>query len=987
MIDLGTGPHVFALPPGVDFARELVRGLHARMPGQPPEAIARVTIYLNTERMRRRVVEAFGDAGAGFLPRITLVTDLARDPSLDLPAPGDALSRRLTLMRLIAPLLQGGAAAGMPVAPESALYDTADTLAALADEMQGEDVGIDRLEALDFGTLSAHWQRSLGFLRLAAPVILDPSAPEALRRRAVEEMARKWSEIPPAGPVIVAGSTGSRGTTKALMQAVAGMPQGAVVLPGVDPHMPADVWDHLLAGLAAEDHPQTRFALLGAALGFHPADIRSWTDGPLHRAADRAPLISLALRPAPVTDQWLRDGPDLGDLVVRSEGLTLIEAPDPRAEALSIAVLMRASVEEGKRVALITPDRVLTRRVAASLEGWGLKADDSGGLPLNQTAPGRLLRHVVQAMEAPLPVDRLFILLSHPLTASEGNARGPHLLLTRELGLHLRRHGPLIPLPQTIRDWAADKGRDRIWADWVAGLLDLLTPVEGPQPLAHHAARHLTLVEALARGPGNATGTGELWLEDPGIAARALMAKLEAAAAAGDPCTTHGYGRLFDALISGETVRDPVQAHPLLSILGTLEARVECPDRVILAGLNEGSWPRQPAPDPWMNRQMRQRAGLLLPDRQIGLSAHDFQQAMAMGEVVLTRAKRDADAQTVPSRWVNRLTNLLDGLPDQRGPAALTAMRDRGAYWLGLAARLDRPAETVPAAPRPSPAPPLFARPRELSVTGIETLIRNPFEIYARHILRLYPLRPLRPQPDMRDRGTIYHAVLSDYARTRAMGEQRDAAIARLLRLGEAHLAAEVASPSQRLQWMALLERAAPHLVDQDAEMGGWPVLSETPGSMRLDPHDFTLTARPDRIDVMEDGETYRVVDFKTGSLPSNPQIKAFRKQLILTAMIVEQGGFADLGPAPVAEVRYLRINDSGKLSHQVEAEKLNLSEERAKLLQLIGHYLVRTKGYTARRAPELMSDASDYDHLSRLGEWDETMAPEPVIVGDRDAQ
>lgn len=985
MIDLGAGPRVFALPPGVDFARELVRGLKIRMAGQPPQSMARVTLFLNTERMRRRVVDAFGAAGAGFLPRMVLVTDLARDPDLDLPQPGEALSRRLTLMRLIAPLLQGGAEAGMPVAPESALYDTADSLAALVDEMQGEGVGIDRLEAMDFGNLSAHWQRSLAFLRLAAPVILDPAAPEALRRQAVTELMRKWAEAP-SGPVIVAGSTGSRGTTKALMQAVAALPQGAVVLPGVDPDMPADVWDHLTHSPAAEDHPQTRFALLADVLGIHPSDFRPWTDA-APQAAHRSPLISLALRPAPVTDGWLREGPGLGDLRRRTQGLTLIEAPDPRSEALAIATLMRASVDEGKRTALITPDRVLTRRVAAALERWGLRADDSGGRPLNQTAPGRLLRHLVQAMQAPLPVDRLIVLLSHPLTATEGGDRGPHLRLTRELSLYLRRHGPLIPTPNTLRDWAVVEKRDPVWTEWVAGLLEEMAPLLGKQPLASHIDRHLVLAETLARGPGSSTGSGGLWQEEPGLAARALMDRLAKAAAHGDPCTAHGYARLFDALIADGTVRDPLLAHPLLSILGTLEARVECPDRVILAGLNEGSWPRMAAPDPWMNRQMRQRAGLLLPDRQIGLSAHDFQQAMGAGEVILTRAQRGADAPTVPSRWVNRLTNLLDGLPGQGGKDALNDMRQRGAEWLALAAGLDPVTGTANPAPRPSPTPPLAARPRELPVTGIETLIRNPYEIYARRILRLNALRPLRPQPDAKDRGTIYHAVLSQYAKGRTTGESRDAAIARMLALGAAHLEAEVASPSQRLQWMSLLERAAPHLVDQDAQLGGWPVLSETKGAMRLDPHDFTLTARPDRIDLMADGETYRVVDFKTGNLPSEKQIKAFRKQLVLTAMIVEQGGFSDLGSAPVAEVAYLRINDSGTLARKLEAEKLGLSEERARLLSLIGHYQSRAQGYTARRAPELMTDPSDYDHLSRFGEWDDTQGPTRIIVGGPDAE
>lgn len=44
---------VYALPPGVDFPRALVAGLRARFADKPPEALARVTLYLNSGRMRR----------------------------------------------------------------------------------------------------------------------------------------------------------------------------------------------------------------------------------------------------------------------------------------------------------------------------------------------------------------------------------------------------------------------------------------------------------------------------------------------------------------------------------------------------------------------------------------------------------------------------------------------------------------------------------------------------------------------------------------------------------------------------------------------------------------------------------------------------------------------------------------------------------------------------------------------------------------------
>jgi len=77
MFDPGAGHRLFALPPGCDFPAELARGLIARMAGQPPEAMARVTLFVNTQRMRRRIGALLAAEGARFLPRLRLVTDLA----------------------------------------------------------------------------------------------------------------------------------------------------------------------------------------------------------------------------------------------------------------------------------------------------------------------------------------------------------------------------------------------------------------------------------------------------------------------------------------------------------------------------------------------------------------------------------------------------------------------------------------------------------------------------------------------------------------------------------------------------------------------------------------------------------------------------------------------------------------------------------------------------------------------------------------------
>lgn len=980
------GPRLFDLPPGADFPQELVTGLIERMSNHPPEAMARVELYLNTTRMRRRVTELFQQQGTRLLPRLRLITELADQPGLALPPAIPPLRRRLELAQLIAALLD----AQPDLAPRHALYDLADSLAALMAEMHVEGLHPGTLAALDVSNHAAHWARTQAFLGIVSQ-FFDTAAPpeaEARLRMATDLIATRWAATPPANPILIAGSTGSRGTTLRLMELVARLPQGALILPGFDRDMPAAVWDRMDDALTAEDHPQYRFRRLLDRLDLTPAAIKPWRDTPPPAPARNA-LVSLALRPAPVTDQWLTDGPGLADLPQATRDLTLIEAPSTRIEALAIALILREAAETGTTAALITPDRNLTRQVTAALDRWTILPDDSAGRPLALSPPGRFLRQIARLLGQKLTADQLLALLKHPLTASGGD-RGTHLRLTRDLELTLRRHGPVFPTGADLATWAASRPDPQAaaWAAMLASVIDRFEPVP-TLPLAHLVHLHRDLAERLARGTA-ADGSGGLWDKEAGTSAQATFQTLQDESPHGGQFHPAEYADLFEAIFAAGEVREAVQAHPRIMIWGTLEARVQGADLVILGGLNDGIWPKTPEPDPWLNRKMRKEAGLLLPERQIGLSAHDFQQAIAAPRVVLTRATRDAEAQTVPSRWLNRLENLMAGLPGLNGTAALAEMRTRGTAWVQMARTLDRPTPEITENPRfkparrPAPRPPLAARPERLSLTEITRLIRDPYAIYARHVLKLRPLDPLRAAPDPRDRGSILHDILERFVRARPEAETREAARARLLSTAAEVLATGTPFPAARLMWLARLERAAGHFLTQDAKHGGAPVVLETPGALRLDPPGFTLTGKPDRIDALPDGRMH-LIDYKTGAPPTERQQEVYEKQLRLTAAMVERGGFEGLGPREVASFSYIGLGSGEKAVETLRAA-VDLDAEWQRFTRLITRYAQRATGYTARRAIFTERIEGDYDHLARYGEWQMTDHACPQDVGEEDS-
>ena len=953
------GPRLFAVPPGADFAAELARGLRARLADAPPEALARVELTLNTRRAARAVTAAFEDQGgaATFLPRIRTFDDLADDPLAEAAPAVDPVRRMLTLTRLVAAFLERRPDLGPPAAaPALAL-----ALGRLMDEAAREGVALEALDAAAPPEHARHWETTLEFLRIVRevwPAILAEQEggaleAEARRRLAAERQARAWAEAPPAHPVIAAGSTGSRAPTAMILRAVAQAPQGAVVLPGFDPALASEVWAAI-----GDEHPWAGFRRLLDGLGAAPGDVAWWTDGDAAHAPRRR-LIAQALRPAPVTDDWRAALPGLrAEAAAATGGLTLLEAPDARREAAAIALALREAVETpGRRAALITPDRGLARRVSAALARWGIEPDDSGGRPLPLTPPGVFLRLVADAAFAPFEAVALLALLKHPLCAA-GPGRGAHLRAVRRYEIAvLRRRPDLASLAACAQAAAADAA----FAPLAGAFARLMALQAAPLELAAMAAAHLDCAQALA---GDA-----LWDKAAGVAARAAADGFAAAAAVYGPCAARAYPPLFAAALGGEAREEAFRPDPRVAIWGPLEARMQTADLVILGGLNEGVWPGPPAPDPWLSRPMRARVGLPAPERAMGLGAHDMLSAACGRAVILSRALRSGGAPTTRSRWLERLVTLTRGVD----AGALAAMTARGARLLALVDPLERPAASAPPEPRPAPQPPVALRPDALSVTQVETLIRDPYAIYAQKVLRLKRLDPVGRAPDARDRGMILHDVMARFA-TGDAGDLAAALAGAAALLDDAPL-----PPALRRLWRARLDRLAPTLLREEARRRalGAPRV-EVKGVLAA--FGFTLTARADRID-LRDGGRAALYDYKTGAIPSDPQIQAFAKQLPLEAAIAQAGGYEGLGAVAVVEMAHVSLG-GGKgagAAKPVKDDPAALAAEAwAGLLRLMAAYARPDTGYPARARPKHIAYASDYDHLARYGEWEDGDMAQP---------
>lgn len=1017
---------LYTIPPSAPFLSALARAVLSGdlpLPGgdrPDPLVLPLTTIYLPTRRAARALREAFlAEAGseALLLPRIRALGDADEEAAIILDA-GDAegddgeagapaispLARRLALMRLVMAYRHRSAPDASGVDLDTVRWDVtagqasslAADLARLMDAVETEGVDLSALDAIVPDDLATHWESTVEFLKIVTehwPRYLADNglvSPVERRNALMAREAKRLAQGSPH-PVIAAGSTGTVPATARLLKVIASLPNGAVVLPGLDLALDEDSW----ASLADHpEHPQAGMAELLRKLDATRADV-AYVPGraPGTAASARLKLVSEALRPAGTTEHWqaligsARTGGRQTDLAAALDGINLVVAPTAHDEAEAIALILRSCVEEpGKTAALVTPDRVLARRVAARMKSYGLDIDDSAGTPVARTLPGAFLELILDAVSDNFAPPALMALLKHPLTrlgrrpwqirtAPRALERGAFRDVYVGEGLAGARAAITAPPIEPSRRRRSLKPYERdaalaLIADLEAAFAPLiaLSADGASRGAAELAEAHAAVAEALAR---DASGeSSHLWSGDAGEALTVLLAELIAAVSSLH-ITASDYPSFYRSLVANQAVRPRASAHPRLFIWGPLEARLQQPDLVILGSLNEGVWPRPPEAGPWLSRPLRAKLGLSPPERRTGLAAHDFAQALGASTIYLTRAEKVDGVPTVPSRWLQRLAALASatGLAEGLQPAL---------PFVAWARERDTVPAFAPAAP-PSPRPPAHARPRGLSVTRIEKWIANPYEIFAKDILGLEPLKPLGCEPDAALRGSIIHSVLHQFAAAHPNVLPADIE-SELIKLAERHFAELGGAPSVEAFWRPHFERFARWFAaTEPARRASIASMhTEVRGALQLPGLDFKLTARADRIDIGEDG-TVTIYDYKTGKAPIAKHVdELFAPQLALEAAIAEDGGFADLGKLHVADLRYIEASGRDEGGEERAACNSSASTLAAKALEdlaaLVKRYADPGMPYEVKRrkAPAFarVYDYDAYEHLARVKEW-----------------
>lgn len=980
-----TRPALFNIPAHRAFSDALAAGIIAQHGGDAM-ALAQGMILLPTNRAIRAVSDAFVRRSGGglLLPRLVAIgdPDLGEQAggALDPLGEGDAIPPAITPMRrqmILARMVQQ--ASGQPIDAAQAIK-LGQALGAVLDQMQVERVAITALADLSLSDeLSGHWQRSLDLFS-----ILIRRWPEELarlglidladrRNRLFDRLAARWGIEPPSGFVIAAGIATTAPAVASLLRRIATLPRGNVVFAGLDQEMGEDAWDAIgpfpadpITGRAPaghETHPQYALKLLLDRMSATREDVALWRWGSEHDArAVRGRNISNAMLPPRLTSRWR----DLKTADRSLGGVEALEVATPGEEAQAIAIALREAIETpGRTAALVTPDRQLATRVSAHLARWGIAADDSAGVPLSRLPPGTLLIALAEAVAERFAPVALLTLLKHPLVM-RGEERLPWLEGVRGLDLLLRGPRPPAGLQGIDMLLAEREGEDRqrnlraAVLQWWQTARTLLLPLE---QILTSAPNFLTQLATIRDRAGALTGDA-VWAGAQGRAAADLFAEMEQAVAEGpQQADIRSLPVLLDHLLGGVSVRPVQGGHPRIAILGLIEAQLVQADVMILGGLNEGTWPGLPSPDPWLAPRIRRELGLPGLESRIGRAAHDFASALGAPHVLITRAKRGASGPAVASRFWLRLKAMA-------GPQWKSADR-----YAALAHALDRPAVHKPSR-RPAPVPPASVRPKLIPVTDVDRLKADPYAFYAKRILRLNRLDPIDADAGPAWRGTAVHEILQHWAEAGRDPADLEARARAMFDRPDVH-------PLLKALWQPRLIEAIRWIAAEVAadQAAGRTILAvESDG--RADIAGVTLSGKADRIDRMPDG-SLAIVDYKTGKPPSAKQVRAgYSLQLGLLGLIAEQGGFAAVdGDRRAGCFEYWSLakkNDAfgyrdspvdpmGKRDKIVTADFTSFVHARFE--EVAAAYLTGQAPFDAQVNPEVAS-YGDYDQLMRLEEW-----------------
>jgi ATP-dependent helicase/nuclease subunit B len=968
-------PRVYTIPYHVPFLSELVAFL-TREYGDDSQ-LSKAKIILPSRRATRELQFEFlksspktsllmpkfmpiGDVDDEELDLSLLSLTDGLSSALDLPPIISSIDRRFILAELIAQKDKNFSWAQC--------LDFAKALSRLMDQIYTENLNLSDLPSLvPANDLSDHWKdivQFLDILSIAWPSILNERGQidaADRRNRLMRLLADYWRDHPPQTPVMIAGSTGSIPVVTDLMKVISHLPQGAVILPGLDLNIPDDVWNTLPLS-----HPQSIMKNTIHVIGIPRDQVQILNSK--HQLSKTEIAVREMMYPSPyfLTSQSQVSEQDISHIHIA-------ETSNEREEALSIALILRRMMNDPQKTAIvITPDRNLARRISSELKRWNIMVNDSAGQGLHTQNIAIFMKKLMGLYADPIDIPAFLTFLKLPYFQD---------ILSQDdifdFENKFYRSAKIIPQNISLKSVSEIKD-DYPFLEKFFSLFQSIEQVKDQELFVSEFLNIiLTSVSSIISDPSF------IWADDDGESMLSYLQNLQSSDVAARRVTISEFRDIVEHFWSETMVRSTTATHPNITILGQIEARLLKPDVVILAGLNEGVWPQDPTPDPWMSVHMRQKFGLPPVERQYALSAHDFLSGLSSNEVYITRSIKLNGTPTVPARWLQRLMAYLE----YKNIDIKILTNNFEKNILPIIQNMIH-VDSINKIEEPLPRPPAHIRPTSFYVTDVESLIKNPYSIYIKSILRLRPLRDIDDDNYHLEVGNLLHKIFEIYAHLMKQNNGINDEI--LLLQARDSVFSDYKENKHSAFWSLFefrLNTLLPSFLQLDRQwrLDTVPYLLETRAECKITTkhNEIELKAKADRIDIW--GQYgIAIIDYKSGKAPSSVEIVSGKKpQLPLEMMMATAGAFGKPVEINHIKAEFWHVKDG----HSFESQNLNdikiRGENNITAPELIQHtieqfselmdlmlnpstpfHVIPPSGWT------MMETDEKIHHLARTDEW-----------------
>jgi|GEM_PF-2463366 len=934
--------NIFHIASDQNFLQNIIKGLKERVePSLFSKAIILLPSHRSCRELERILVSDYKDV---MIPKIIPIASLEENLSFEIFESLNAIPKSITYTKakfLLADLIKNKTKSDDMKASD--YLNIASGLMKLIMKFEKEDIPISNIDKAFTGDHPIHIEKILNYLQVISngwPKLLstlDIVTQITRRNLFIKKLIKKWEELPPSYPIIIAGSTGTFRTTQMLVQSISKFKNSFVILQGVDS------LKYFEDQSIDESHPSFQLNLLLKNLGAQLKDIESWYTERI--TSSKYNFASILFKKEHIT---------IPRSEIPDQNIEYIECISLQEETNLISIKIRELLEFGhKNIGIISNNKSIRIRLKNTLKLWDIESECSDEMAINSTSQIKLILSIFRVVHENFTPITLLTLLTNELHVLDHDLKNSISNLEIKYLRGIRKYRNISDLIQKAKN-----NGDNDIVTLLEKTLNYLKPLFNTLNSKSHKLK--SLIHILIKVSEDISAQ-EIWSDDIGEKVHKIIHSILEDIPEENKINLDEFETIFSEVLREHNVSSKLNINKRVSILSPIESRLLSFDYTILAGLNEKSWPETPETDPWLSATFYNQFKIASPHIAIGQSANDFLSLLQQDNVLITRSINDNNAPQIPSRWLTKIelwfqaAGILNKLKSSVSPLKI------------LAKNLYTPESFVKYS-APTPKPEINLRPSKLSVTQIEKLMRDPYSVYALKILKLKPLEKLDKTPDQLEFGNFIHKVLDDFSRSSKNLEPQNY-LDTILQIGDQLLADMISNPVMHKIWQPRFYKIAAWIAEYEINIRKTKTVeTEVTYSMVIG-KDFTLIAKVDRIEYDSKANTVSILDFKTGTIPTNEDIKnGFSPQLTLEALLIEENH----QNLHVSDMTYIQLASGKRLGQitKVQGDEIQIITAAKKgILYLVEQYEDINTPYLV--CPNLRKSPTynDFEHLERLEE------------------